>query len=118
MRSKFLKTKRRGGFYKLNKKISLKSQIKRIAETFPNAEFNNKDGNSFEVLIKLQPTPLSKFYDIKINYSIIKGIEIYVINEKLQIAERRNSLPHVYSTKSKNSVYLLMQITNGMIQCL
>lgn len=92
---------KRGGGSKLNKKISLKSQIKRIAETFPNAEFKNKDGNSFQVLIKLQPTPLSKFYEIKIDYSIIKGIEIYVINEKLQIAERRNSLPHVYSTEKQ-----------------
>ncbi|MEW7280215.1 hypothetical protein ABW636_16615 [Aquimarina sp. 2201CG1-2-11] len=54
-------------------------------------------GNLFEVVIKLKPTPVSKVYDVKICFDKYSGVDIYVINEKLEVASNRKTLPHVYS---------------------
>lgn len=60
---------------------------------------NNWDG--FEIVIKIQPTPLSQVYNVKIVYSNNKSIEIYVVNKTLKIAKNRNKLPHTYDSKQQ-----------------
>ncbi len=76
--------------------ISAKSQLIRIRNSFPNSVVLKADGKSFSVLLKLRPTPLSKEYDIKINFEGTR-VKIYVVKEKLKVANNRKRLPHVYS---------------------
>jgi len=95
MSSKFIRKRRK--FSSISKIISVKSQLERIRKTFPNVQILKSDTNSFEVAVKLQPTLLSKKYDVKICYDRYGEISIFVINEKLKIAENREKLPHVFS---------------------
>lgn len=77
--------------------FSATHQLKEIKNLFPNIEVVKAKGSSFIIIIKVQPTPLSKTYDIKICYDKYLGVKVYVINEKLKVAENRTKLPHVYS---------------------
>lgn len=77
--------------------FSATHQLKEIKKMFPHIEVVKAKGTSFIIIIKVQPTPLSKTYDIKICYDKYLGVKIYVINEKLKVAENRTRLPHVYS---------------------
>jgi len=79
------------------KGFSANKQLEKIKELFPNMEVNKIKGNLFEVVIKLKPTPVSKAYDVKICFDKYSGVDIYVINEKLEVAANRKTLPHVYS---------------------
>lgn len=54
-------------------------------------------GNSFTVVLKLRPTPISKEYDIQISFDHDLGVKVNVVNEKLKVAKSRSRLPHVYS---------------------
>jgi hypothetical protein len=79
------------------KGFSASKQLEKIIELFPNLEVIKTKGNSFEVIIKLCPTIVSKSYDVKICYDKYSGVDVYVINEKLEVAKNRKKLPHVYS---------------------
>jgi len=77
--------------------FSATSQLEHIKKDFPDAQVFKQKGNSFEILLKIQPTLWSKTYDIKITYEKYGGVKIYVINELLKVAKNRKKLPHVYS---------------------
>jgi hypothetical protein len=94
MGSKFIRGKKNNH---VRPRLSAKSQLTRIKNTFPESEVIKNDGHYFEVIIKLRPTSLSELYDVKICYGNNKGIDIYVVNKKLKVAEKRKKLPHVYS---------------------
>lgn len=81
--------------------LPAKVQLKKILDLFPDAEIVSQDINSFEVILKLQPTPISEVYELKFVYSKKSKIEVFVINKKLKIAKNRSSLPHVYSTPNQ-----------------
>jgi len=78
------------------KGFSAKMQLIKIKEVFPDLEIKKSKGNNFEVIIKLRPTPISKQYDVKICFDKYLGVNVYVINEELEIAENRSKLPHIY----------------------
>lgn len=73
-------------------------QLNKIKEFFPNIDVVKSGGNSFVIEFKIQPTTLSKFYDIKLTFDKYLGVNVYVINEVLAIAKNRHKLPHVYSS--------------------
>ena len=72
-----------------------------MTELFPNLKLIKSKGNSFEVVIKLCPTIVSKSYDVKICFDKYSGVDVYVINEILEVAKNRKTLPHVYSHKEQ-----------------
>ncbi|WP_221936598.1 hypothetical protein [Litoribacter populi] len=77
--------------------FSASFQLKKIKESFPNLIKEKVKGNSFSISLKIQPTPFSKSYNIRIQYDKFLGVKVYVIGEDLEIAENRSKLPHVYS---------------------
>ena len=81
----------------LKRGFSATHQLREIKKLFPNIEVVKAKGTSFIIMMKVQPTPLSKTYDIKICYDKYLGVKVFVINEKLKVAENRTKLPHVYS---------------------
>ena len=82
-------TKKRG--------FSAHSQLEKIATSFPDSQILKSKGNSFEIVITLKPTTWSKSYDVKIVFERYGRVDVYVINETLQVARNRKKLPHVYS---------------------
>ncbi|MDN3493505.1 hypothetical protein [Winogradskyella bathintestinalis] len=81
-------------------------QLQIIKQAFPNTTVLKKSWNSFEIFIKLQPTPLSDTYKLKIIYRKNLYTEIYVIDKILKLAPNRKKLPHVYdSDKQKLCLY-------------
>ena len=90
---------RKKGFSALN-------QFEKIKDMFPDLETLKLKGTSFEIVIKLQPTTVSKSYDVKICFDKYLGVSVFVINEKLEVAKNRSKLPHVWShTKQKLCLY-------------
>lgn len=88
-------------FFRSNSKRKIKGilsdiQLKRIKLLFPDMKVIKSDWNFFEIMLKIQPTPISEVYEIKIVYTNNRSVEIYVINKKLKIASNRKTLPHVY----------------------
>ncbi|WP_281638061.1 DUF6503 family protein [Flavobacterium marginilacus] len=81
---------------KKNEVISIKSQLERLKASFPNILIEEFNKSKFNILLKLRPDVFSKTYDVKIVYEIDKGVSVFVVNEKLKIAQNRKKLPHVY----------------------
>lgn len=79
------------------KGFSANSQLRKIKEKFPNLILLKSKGKSFEIVIRVRPTPLSKQYDLKIIYDKYVGVKVFIINEILMVAKNRTKLPHVYS---------------------
>ena len=73
--------------------------LRKIKKVFPNVKIVSKNWDGFEIIIELQPTPLSEKYKVKICY--IKGgvTKIFIIEKQLKIAKIRTKLPHVYNTE-------------------
>lgn len=101
MGSRYFKTRRKTRKYhtKPLKSISLDSQLERIKTSFPSLILEEKSSTKFVVIIKLSPNVLSKEYEVKIVFEIGKVVSVFIVNEKLQIAENRKKLPHVYDNK-------------------
>lgn len=72
-------------------------QFDDIKAMFPDLQVLKLKGNSFEVIIKLQPTIISKIYEVKLTYDKYKGVDVFVVKEKLEVAKNRDKLPHVWS---------------------
>ena len=84
---------------KIKKGFSANAQLKKLKLVFPELELVTLKGDSFVVVIKVKPTPLSRYYDLKVVFDKYKGVNVFVINEILPIAKNRVKLPHVYSHK-------------------
>ena len=94
--SKFIKNRGRR-LSKSKPNVSITSQLIRIKSTFPDSNIVTSTGTSFEIIVRLQPTSLSEWYDVKICYHQKNGLDINVINKELKVASNRTKLPHVYS---------------------
>ena len=77
--------------------FSVRAQLNKIVESFPDTQILRSKGNSFTIVIELRPTVISKRYSIKIEFNKYDGVKVYVINEVLKVATNRKKLPHVYS---------------------
>ena len=95
MRSKF--------FRKSKKQLGMPAylQLLSIKQDFPDVKVLKKNWNSFEIVLRLQPTVLSEMYNVKIVYKDNMFVKIFVIDRKLKIAPNRTKLPHVYNTKAQ-----------------
>jgi len=76
-------------------------QLRTVKKVFPNLKVYSKKWNNFEIVLELQPTPLSEKYKIKICYIKNNAIKIFVVDKKLKIAKNRTKLPHVYNTQKQ-----------------
>lgn len=81
--------------------FSALSQLKHIVKNFPDANILKQKGTSFEVVLNMQPTSCSKIYKVRIVFEKYKGVEVFIIDEVLKVAENRSKLPHVYSHKDQ-----------------
>ena len=93
-------------FFRANSKRKLKGilstkQLERIRLLFPEMKIIKSQWDYFEIELKIQPTPLSQVYEIKIVYTSNRSVEIFVINKTLKIAPTRDKLPHVYNSKKQ-----------------
>lgn len=84
----------------LHLKLSIKQQLNRILSGFPNAKIESKSNKECSIIIKLQPSIVSKKYDVRIVFTKLK-VSVYIINEKLKTASNRDKLPHVFSHKEQ-----------------
>lgn len=79
-------------------RISLLHQEGTLRSYFPASTITRKGEDELTWVGELTPTPLSKTYEIKLHYKRGEFINVYVIGEKLKLAEGQSKLPHVYST--------------------
>lgn len=94
------------GFFKENRKRKIRGilsaqQLKRIKTEFPKVEILKKQWDGFEIIIQVQPTPISAVYDVKIIYTENTWVRIFIINKVLEVAKNREKLPHVYNSKKQ-----------------
>ena len=93
-------------FFRPNSKRKVKGilsfkQLERIKLLFPNMKIVKREWDCFEIELKIQPTPLSQVYEVKIVYKDNRFIEIFVINRTLKIAINRDKLPHIYDSEKQ-----------------
>ncbi len=81
------------------KKISLVLHAKHLEKLFPNCKVTTYKNNWLKWEGKIKPTPLSKEYSIGLSFVRNIGIRVSVLHPKpLELAEGKETLPHVYST--------------------
>ena len=68
---------------------------------FPTSEVRRSGESSITWIHTLTPSPLSGDYRVKLHYRINKGVDFYVLEPKLALADGHNKLPHVYSTSEQ-----------------
>jgi len=79
-------------------RISLLHQEGALKSYFPASRVTRKGEDELIWVGELTPTPLSRSYQTKLHYKRGEFIRVFVIGEKLKLAEGQNTLPHVYST--------------------
>lgn len=95
--SKFFKTDRK----RKVKGILSTEQLKRIKKVFPEIRVLKSGWDNFEIIVQIQPTAISKLYDVKVVYTENKWVKIFVVNKTLEIAKSRTKLPHVYNSQKQ-----------------
>lgn len=80
------------------KGLTSKEQLNNILLDFPNAKIVETKWDGFEIILTLQPTPISERYDVLISYEKNRWVKVFVINKQLKIAPNRKKLPHVYDS--------------------
>lgn len=90
-------------FQKPKKPLGVPSyyQLRKIKEKFPKVFIRKKKFDYLEIELNLRATPLSKEYLVKIVYNKNKKVDVFIVGEKLKLAENRTRLPHVYSTPNQ-----------------
>jgi hypothetical protein len=81
--------------------LSTREQLKRIKRGFPNLIIEKKGRKFFSVVIRLKPSLISCYYDVRITFSRNKRLSVFVINNTLEVAKNRTKLPHVFSHKDQ-----------------
>lgn len=81
-----------------NKRISLIVQAGKLRSMFPESHIIRSGEKELTWIHTITPTPLSNSYKVKIQYRRPKGVKCFVLEPKLELAEGKKSLPHVYST--------------------
>lgn len=85
-----------------NRHITIAAQLSVLDKYFPNGKARFKTQTQLRWEMDVIPTPNSTMYRIRIDYTIGKAPNIFVIDPpKLRMAEGEGKLPHVYSTKDQ-----------------
>jgi hypothetical protein len=82
----------------MGSRISLIHQAGALRSYFPSSEITRKGENELTWVGTVTPTSLSHAYQIKLHYKRGKGVDIFVLEPKLKLADGKTKLPHVYST--------------------
>lgn len=73
-----------------------------IKKYFPNSDVKIFRDTELTWIGKIQPSSLSQEYDVSLNYVRDRGVKVFIIKPKpLKLAQGKNNLPHVYSTKAQ-----------------
>lgn len=78
--------------------IPLIHQAGALRSYFPDSQIIRNGDDELTWIGFLTPTPLSDTYKMKLHYKRNEGVNVYVIERKLELAEGKTVLPHVYST--------------------
>lgn len=83
------------------KPLNMAIQAKLIAAKFPlsGLSYNFK---TLRWIYELTPSILSESYKVKLIYTLGEHPKVLVIDKKLQLAEGKTRLPHVYSTEKQH----------------
>lgn len=79
-------------------RISLVHQEGALRSYFPSSKVTRKGEDELIWMGELAPTPLSRKYRVKLHYKRGEFIKVFVIGERLRLAEGKDKLPHVWST--------------------
>lgn len=86
----------------VNPVAQMVAEVGALMKLYPGGIFIKKTLFSFSWSLKIQPTPLSNVYGIRIDYIYGDFPRIYVIDPyPLDRYYGKQSLPHVYSTKEQ-----------------
>lgn len=85
-------------FLAMSRAISLYSQRDALASFFPSSS-HWIGGNQLLWRNRMQPSSLSDFYEVVIQYSLKSIPNIFVLSPQLSLAKGAVSLPHVYDSK-------------------
>ncbi|GAB3962970.1 hypothetical protein GCM10028805_65140 [Spirosoma harenae] len=79
-------------------RISLIIQEGHLKSVFPDSKTNRRKEEYLSWEHTLTPSNISNTYKVKLNYKRGEGVNFKVLEPKLELAEGKTSLPHVYST--------------------
>lgn len=79
-------------------RISLIHQAGTLRSYFPLSKIIRQREEELIWFGELTPKPMSKTYKVKLHYKRGAFIKVFVVGEKLKLAEGKNELPHVWST--------------------
>ena len=86
--------------YPKNKSITIPIQKLNVQKVFKSMIIKEYYGRGLKMILRIQPSEFSKFYDVLIIYeSIQKRPQVYVSIEQLEI-ENKNEIPHKYGIKN------------------
>lgn len=86
----------------INPVAQIVAEIGVLKRLYPEGKFVKKTSLSFSWSLKIQPTPLSNVYEIRIDYKYADYPKIYVTDPyPLDRYSGKKLLPHVYSTKEQ-----------------
>lgn len=90
-------------YFKSNSKKTIQGllssqQLRKIKTDFPDVQIVKNTWNSFKIIMEIQPTEISEKYRLTFIYEQNRWINVFVIDKKLNIAENRSKLPHVYDS--------------------
>lgn len=81
------------------KYITLVKQEIALRQHFPDATIKRVADASLTWEYTLRPTAISDEYRVRLVYTSVRGVEVFVLSPKLRLAAGKTKLPHVYSTE-------------------
>lgn len=93
-------------YFRSNRKRTVRGllsseQLKKIKVDFPDVIVLKNTWNSFQIVLEIQPTPISEKYQIMTHYEENRWVKVFVVDKELRIATNRSKLPHVYDSKKQ-----------------
>jgi hypothetical protein len=77
-------------------RLSVAQQAFAIHSLLPDAKVKFKPKGGMEVVVVIQPTPMSRRYMVRIDYRAPSAPDVYVIAPELQLHAEADVLPHTY----------------------
>lgn len=76
--------------------LTLAQQALAIRRMAPDAQCTVRRGRTLESRLRVQPTPASRLYDIRIVYSVGRMPQVYVLDPPLEGRDGSAAIPHMY----------------------
>lgn len=89
--------------YPKTKPITIAIQKFNIRKSFKAMIVKDYYGIGLKMLLKIQPTEYSKYYEVLLEYkSVLTKPQIFVCMDQLEIGDDKEEIPHNYGTKDIN----------------